>query len=178
MSRRSGASASRGPDFTLKTNPLKRSDLDEFVACYNPANRHARTATWSEATAQGRWRSYSYGDLVQRDKCSLDIFWLRDESLADNLPPPDVIAAEIVEDLRAALEQFAEDSGGPDAPDTIGPRSSTQWVMGERPGFSRAWAYWRGRPAAVALRSFPLRRVARSGGTAWPADAEPGRQLT
>jgi type I restriction enzyme M protein len=48
--------------------------------------------------------------LVQRDKCSLDIFWLRDESLedSDHLPPPDVIAAEIVEDLRPALEQFAE----------------------------------------------------------------------
>ena len=63
-----------------------------------------------EATPEGRWRSYPYEELVQRDKCSLDIFWLRDESLedSDNLPPPDVIAAEIVEDLKAALEQFAE----------------------------------------------------------------------
>ena len=96
--------------FTLKTNPLKRADLDEFVGCYNPANRHDRTANWSEGTPEGRWRSYPYEELVQRDKCSLDIFWLRDESLEDseNLPPPDVIAAEIVEDLRAALEQFAE----------------------------------------------------------------------
>jgi type I restriction enzyme M protein len=96
--------------FTLKTNPLKRPDLDEFVACYNPSNRHTRKATWSEATPEGRWRSYPYEELVQRDKCSLDIFWLRDDSLEDseNLPPPDVIAAEIVEDLRAALEQFAE----------------------------------------------------------------------
>lgn len=43
-----------------------------------------------------------------RDKASLDIFWLRDESLSDsdNLPAPEVIAAEIVEDLEAALEQF------------------------------------------------------------------------
>jgi type I restriction enzyme M protein len=96
--------------FTLKTNPLKRSDLDEFITCYNPSNRHSRKATWGEATPEGRWRSYPYDELVQRDKCSLDIFWLRDESLEDseNLPPPDVIAAEIVEDLRAALEQFAE----------------------------------------------------------------------
>lgn len=94
----------------LKTNPLKRSDLDEFVACYNRSNRHARTATWSEATPEGRWRSYPYEELVQRDKCLLDIFWLRDESLEDsqNLPAPDLIAAEIIEDLRAALEQFAE----------------------------------------------------------------------
>ena len=46
----------------------------------------------------------------QRDKANLDIFWLRDESLEDseNLPPPDVIAEEIMEDLRAALEQLEE----------------------------------------------------------------------
>jgi type I restriction enzyme M protein len=102
--------------FTLKTNPLKRSDLDEFVRLYNPANRHQRTATWSEETPDGRWRSYDYDELVSRDKASLDIFWLRDESLedSDNLPEPGVIAAEIVQDLTAALEQFrtiAEDLG-------------------------------------------------------------------
>jgi hypothetical protein len=66
------------------------------------------------ATVRGiewlRWQAYPYDDIIKRDKCSLDIFWLRDESLedADNLPDPDVIAAEIVEDLKAALEQFAE----------------------------------------------------------------------
>ncbi|NOK14293.1 HsdM family class I SAM-dependent methyltransferase [Corallococcus exercitus] len=95
--------------FTLKTNPLKRADLDEFVACYQPENRHQRKATWSEKKApEGRWRSYSYEELLQRDKVSLDIFWLKDESLEDsaNLPAPDVIAGEIVDDLRAALEQF------------------------------------------------------------------------
>lgn len=95
--------------FTLKTNPLKRADLDEFVACYLPENRHQRKATWSEQkTPEGRWRSYSYAELLQRDKVSLDIFWLKDESLEDssNLPAPDVIAGEIVDDLRAALEQF------------------------------------------------------------------------
>jgi type I restriction enzyme M protein len=96
--------------FTLKTNPLKRADFDEFVACYRPENRHDRKATWSNTAADGRWHSFSYEEIVKRDKCSLDIFWLRDESLEDseNLPSPDVIAAEIVEDLRAALEQFAE----------------------------------------------------------------------
>jgi len=56
----------------------------------------------------GRWRAYSYDQLIARDKASLDIFWLRDDSLADsdNLPPPEVIAQEIVDDLEAALEQF------------------------------------------------------------------------
>ena len=59
---------------------------------------------------EGRWRSYNYDELVSRDKASLDIFWLKDESLdaSDNLPDPNVIAQEIVEDLEAALEQFRE----------------------------------------------------------------------
>jgi type I restriction enzyme M protein len=87
--------------FTLKTNPLSRADLDDFVACYNPENRHQRQES-------GRFHVFDYEDLLKRDKLSLDIFWLRDESLEDgeNLPAPGIIAAEIVEDLRAALEQF------------------------------------------------------------------------
>jgi len=89
--------------FTLKTNPLKRSDLDDFVACYHPENRHERKET-------ERFKSFSYDDLIKRDKANLDIFWLKDESLEDsaNLPDPDVIAAEIAEDLQAALDQFAQ----------------------------------------------------------------------
>lgn len=89
--------------FTLKTNPLQRLDLDDFVSCYNPQNRHDRT----EAE---RFRPFTYEELIKRDKTSLDIFWLRDESLEDseNLPDPGILAAEIVEDLQAALDQFAE----------------------------------------------------------------------
>jgi type I restriction enzyme M protein len=97
--------------FTLKTNPLARQDLDDFVSCYNPANRHARKATWHETkNPTGRWRAYTYDELVARDKASLDVFWLKDEALEEsaNLPDPDVIAAEIVEDLRAALEEFEQ----------------------------------------------------------------------
>ncbi|GAB4176171.1 MAG: class I SAM-dependent DNA methyltransferase [Wenzhouxiangellaceae bacterium] len=106
--------------FTLKTNPLRREDLDEFVELYKPENRHERKATWSEDELDGRWRAYDYEALVARDKASLDIFWLKDESLSDteNLPPPEVIAQEIVEDLEAALEQFreiAEDLGAGEA---------------------------------------------------------------
>jgi type I restriction enzyme M protein len=89
--------------FTLKTNPLKRADLDDFVACYNPQNRHDRKET-------DRFHVFNYEDLIKRDKVGLDIFWLKDESLEDsaNLPDPDVIAAEIAEDLQAALDQFAQ----------------------------------------------------------------------
>jgi type I restriction enzyme M protein len=96
--------------FTLKTNPLARADLDDFVACFNPTNPHQRSETWSEANPNGRWRRYSYDEVVARDKASLDIFWLRDESLADsaNLRDPDMIAAEIIDELRAALDEFEQ----------------------------------------------------------------------
>ena len=82
---------------------MTRSHLDEFVACYNPENRHEREES-------ERFRRFTYDDLVKRDKASLDIFWLRDESMEDSasLPPPDEIAEEILEDLRAALEQLEE----------------------------------------------------------------------
>jgi type I restriction enzyme M protein len=87
--------------FTLKENPLKRSDLDDFVACFNAANRHSRKES-------ERFRAFAYEDLIKRDKANLDIFWLKDESLEDsaNLPDPHLITEEIVEDLEAALEQF------------------------------------------------------------------------
>jgi type I restriction enzyme M protein len=95
-------------DFTLKTRPLKREDLDEFVEVFKPGAIHQRKATWTEKKPEGRWRGYGINELLARDKVSLDIFWLKDDSLEDsaNLPAPDVIAAEIAEDLRAALEQF------------------------------------------------------------------------
>jgi type I restriction enzyme M protein len=95
---------------TLKTNPLQQEDLDEFVQCYDPENHYQRTPTWSERNPDGRWRAYDYEELINRDKASLDIFWLRDESLeeSDKLPDPDVLAQEIIEDLEAALEQFRE----------------------------------------------------------------------
>lgn len=99
--------------FTLKQNPLRYADLEEFIECYNPQNRQHRSATWSEDNPDGRWRMYTYDEIMARDKVSLDIFWLRDESLEDNanLPAPEIIAAEIIEDLQSALEQFEEIAG-------------------------------------------------------------------
>jgi len=87
--------------FTLQTRPLSRADLDDFVDSCRPGRRAERQET-------ERFRRFTYDELVARDKASLDIFWLRDESLedTDNLPAPGVIAAEIVEDLQAALSEF------------------------------------------------------------------------
>jgi type I restriction enzyme M protein len=96
--------------FTLKENSLAYAHLEDFVAAYNPDNRNARRET-------DRFKRFGYDALVARDKASLDILWLRDESLenVESLPTPAVIAAEIVEDLEAALAEFsliAESLGG------------------------------------------------------------------
>jgi type I restriction enzyme M protein len=96
---------------TLKKKPLRCEDLQEFITCYNPLNRHARKETWDETTnPEGRWRKFSFEQIIARDKTSLDIFWLKDKSLADldNLPEPDVLALEIIENLEAGLNSFRE----------------------------------------------------------------------
>ena len=89
--------------FTLKENPLKRTDLDDFVRCYHTKNRHERKET-------ERFKRFTYDDLLKHDKVNMDIFWLKDESLEDsaNLPAPGIIAQDIAGDLEAALEQFRE----------------------------------------------------------------------
>ncbi|MGN0607116.1 MAG: N-6 DNA methylase [Oscillospiraceae bacterium] len=100
--------------FTLKQHPMTDADLVDFITCYNPENRHMRTETWSKTdNPDGRWRKYSIDDILKRDKTSLDIFWIKDKSLADldNLPSPDVLAADIIENLQSALESFRELQG-------------------------------------------------------------------
>ncbi len=90
---------------------MRHEDLSDFIDCYDPLNRHQRKATWHEANSpQGRWRSYSIEEIKARDKTSLDIFWLKDKSLTDldNLPEPDVLAEEIIENLEAGLGNFRE----------------------------------------------------------------------
>jgi len=96
--------------FTLKKNPLRYEDLQDFIRCFNPENRHNREETEV-------FKAFSYDELLQRDKVSLDIFWLKDESLedAESLPDPDLLAREITENLESAVEQFSnicEDLGG------------------------------------------------------------------
>ena len=109
--------------FTLKQNPLTRADLDDFVACYNPTDRHQRDES-------ERFKRYTHEDLIARDKASLDLFWLRDESLEDidNLPSPAVLAAEIAEDLQSALTEIqalTEALTTPPVPHENGPSTRT-----------------------------------------------------
>jgi type I restriction enzyme M protein len=89
--------------FTLKTKTLKLEDLRDFIACYHPENRHERQET-------ERFKYFSYDDMIVRDKASLDIFWLKDDSLdnLDDLPPPEVLQQEIIDHLEAALASFRD----------------------------------------------------------------------
>jgi len=123
--------------FTLKENPLKREHLDDFVNCYfgrsgvsplgapnaggasssnketvtgaQPKRRDAASTSRHDRQETERFKSFDYAELIKRDKINLDIFWLKDDALEEsaNLPAPGVIALDIMEDLQAALEQFA-----------------------------------------------------------------------
>lgn len=95
---------------TPKKRTMTQQHLDDFVECYQPANRAKRKETWSEANPDGRWRKFTYDEIIARDKTSLDIFWLKDQSLTDldNLPDPDILANEIIENLESGLGCFRE----------------------------------------------------------------------
>ncbi|MFM7384632.1 MAG: SAM-dependent DNA methyltransferase, partial [Microcystaceae cyanobacterium] len=97
--------------FTLKKNPLKLEDLQDFIQCYKPGNIHQRQETYHPDTnPEGRWRKFSYEEIINRDKTSLDITWIKDQSLTDldNLPDPDILANDIIENLEASIEDFKE----------------------------------------------------------------------
>jgi type I restriction enzyme M protein len=87
--------------FTLKERPMTRADLGDFVACYRSGRVHERAET-------ERFRRFALDALMARDKLNLDVFWLKDDALDDPdlLPPPDEVAAEVVESLEAALASF------------------------------------------------------------------------
>ncbi|MGI4815659.1 MAG: type I restriction-modification system subunit M [Janthinobacterium lividum] len=93
---------------TPKKNPISFKHLIDFVDCYNSANITKRKETWNEKNLDGRWRKYTYDQLVARDKTNFDIFWLKDDGMVDfeNLPEPDLLVNGIIEDLQSALDNF------------------------------------------------------------------------
>jgi len=89
--------------FTLKKKQMRFEDLKDFIECYYPKNRHDRKET-------ERFRKFTYDEIISKDKTSLDIFWLKDKSLTDldNLPDPDVLVDDIIENLESSLESLRE----------------------------------------------------------------------
>ena len=77
---------------------------------FQSKNLLSHKESWSEEAPEGRFRKFSYDEIAARDKTNLDIFWLKDKSLADldNLPDPDILANEIIENIEASLASFKE----------------------------------------------------------------------
>ncbi len=94
-------------EYPTSTGPV---DYALFITCYHPENRQERQETWSEDNPDGRWRKFGVEEILARDKTSLDIFWIKDKSLADldHLPSPDELANDIIENLQSALESFQD----------------------------------------------------------------------
>ncbi len=89
-----------------KKNPLRSENLQEFIDCYHPIK--SRKETWSKKNEDGRWRKYTYDELISRDKTNLDISWIKNDDFIDldNLPEPEVLMTGIIEDIESALLNF------------------------------------------------------------------------
>ena len=90
---------------TLKSNPLKESDLADFVKCYNPENRHKRTEAWdAEKNPEGRWRKFTYAEIIEREGTNLDFKWLKEET--DSVE--DVSLGELMGELKDQRENYVK----------------------------------------------------------------------
>lgn len=92
--------------FTLKQRPIQRTDFDEFVELYKPGAIHRRKPTWSDENPEGRWRCVRVRRTPKAGQAELRPL-LDQGRQPGGQPDPDILAAEIVEDLQDALEQFS-----------------------------------------------------------------------
>lgn len=86
-----------------KTNPLKESHFDEFVECYKDGDLSSRTETYSEENPNGRWRRYTYEEILARDKTSLDITWMKSDSGTE-----DYTLSELLEQIKEKSANIAK----------------------------------------------------------------------
>lgn len=91
-----------------KKNPLRYEHLKEFIDCFSSHDISKRQETWGIENESGRWRKYSYKDIIERNNTNLDILWLKDDSLIDldNLPDPELLIDDIIENIESALTNF------------------------------------------------------------------------
>ena len=89
---------------TLATNPMQRHHLDDFVASFNTDNINARKETFdAESNPNGRWRRYDVGDLLKRDKTSLDITWIRQGGDVE-----DISLAELMSTIKEKSDNISK----------------------------------------------------------------------
>ncbi len=81
-----------GIKHTLANNPLQRHHLDEFVECYHVEDITNRHESYNaETNPNGRWRKFDVAELLQRDKTSLDITWIKQEDNTEDLSLSELI---------------------------------------------------------------------------------------
>ena len=86
-----------------KTNPLKESHFDEFIECYKDGDLSARTETYSAENPNGRWRKFTYEEILARDKTSLDITWMKSDSGTADYP-----LSELLEQIKEKSANIAK----------------------------------------------------------------------
>ena len=86
-----------------KTNPLKESHFDEFVECYKDGDLSARTETYSAENPNGRWRKFTYEEILARDKTSLDITWMKSDSGTE-----DYTLSELLDQIKEKSANIAK----------------------------------------------------------------------
>lgn len=93
---------------TPKNNPITFRHLADFINDYKIGSEKEREESWSVDNPRGRWRKYSIEEITERDKTNLDIVWLKDDNLIDldNLPDPEVLIDDIIENIESALANF------------------------------------------------------------------------
>ncbi len=93
------------PKFGKRT-PFTKTHFDEFVKCYG--KKSDGSSKRKDQGEEGRWRCFSREEIAKRGD-NLDLSWLRDESVesAEDLAEPDVIAAEIMGELKTAMAELA-----------------------------------------------------------------------
>lgn len=95
---------------TLKKYPLQFEHLKSFLECYHSKDRQKTLETWNDKNLFGRFRKYTYNELIARDKVNFDVIWLKDDSFVDleSLPEPEMMAQEIIDSLESTLNSFRE----------------------------------------------------------------------
>ncbi len=93
-----------------KTNPLQKSHFEEFIECYQAGHQQDRKETYSDENPEGRWRKYTYEEILNRDKTSLDISWIRSGETADDRTLAELLAE--IEDKAANINKAVEELKG------------------------------------------------------------------
>jgi len=94
---------------SFRKNPLQSDCLAEFVSCYHAKNRSQCKAAWGVQNPTGRWKKIDYTEIMARDKCNLDVIWLKDNTRIDpdTLPHPTKIVGDVVDELTLTLKKFS-----------------------------------------------------------------------